>query len=284
VVTYALILPQILPARSRIQTIPQMSIVKPTMVLIWQNLPAGESMPFSVYIANVCSLKKTPPWSSKTCRTMSRSARRHPVTTRQRGPNVRNPLRRERLASVATIQINQPYSTRSAPSVKWWLQTRFASVATLLPAPKAVTSSKGQHQLPRRLGTAMSTAVAKPPTAEVPVPAARGVASRSARPGSAALAESGALGSKGSRSPSARGGCQPDGPQELAPQSPDEDNDGVLKYLPRALVTASTSAADTQPSAIHARDVNCALVPPQWATVSARITERTWSMEKASGP
>jgi len=103
---------------SRNQTIPQISVVKPTMVLIWENLPAGESLPFSEYIANVCSLKKRPPWSSNTCRVMSKSARRHPKMTRQRGPHERTPLCRERLASEATVQINQPYSTRSAPSVK----------------------------------------------------------------------------------------------------------------------------------------------------------------------
>jgi len=130
----------------------------------------------------------------------------------------------------------------------------------------------------------MNMAVAKLPTADVPVPAERVVAGRGARPGAAALAESGPFGSRGSRSPLAGGGCQPDGPHELAPQSPDEDVDGVLRHLPRALVAASSSAADTQPSPIHARDVKCALVPPQWADVSALIKEPTWSMEKASWP
>jgi len=49
----------------------------------------------------------------------------------------------------------------SAPKVKWCEASRLLSDATLPPAPKSVTSSKGQHQLPKMLGKAMQMVVTR---------------------------------------------------------------------------------------------------------------------------
>eukprot|EP00930_Biecheleria_cincta_P039771 TRINITY_DN27308_c0_g1_i1.p2 TRINITY_DN27308_c0_g1~~TRINITY_DN27308_c0_g1_i1.p2 ORF type:complete len:107 (-),score=23.34 TRINITY_DN27308_c0_g1_i1:175-495(-) len=48
-------------------------------------------------------------------------------------------------------------NTTSAPQVKWCDIDRAPSDPTLLRAPKADTSSNGQHQLPRTLGMAIRT-------------------------------------------------------------------------------------------------------------------------------
>jgi len=62
--------------------------------------------------------------------------------------------------SEITYQMRPAKSTTSAPQVKWCEASRFLSDATLPPAPKSVTSSKGQHQLPKMLGRAMQMVVA----------------------------------------------------------------------------------------------------------------------------
>jgi len=80
-----------------------------------------------------------------------------PSATTTNGPHLRNGERCFRpMAALAACQITQPKKAKSAPIVKWWLKTRALEELTLLLAPKAVTSSKGQHQLPRILGIVIS--------------------------------------------------------------------------------------------------------------------------------
>mmetsp|Transcript_1174 Transcript_1174/g.2909 ORF Transcript_1174/g.2909 Transcript_1174/m.2909 type:complete len:208 (+) Transcript_1174:572-1195(+) len=74
---------------------------------------------------------------------------------------------RPRTEPAATVQISHPNSTRFIPTVKWCDASRLSSEATSELAPKAVTSRRGQHQLPHALGRATSKVTREPPAAEV---------------------------------------------------------------------------------------------------------------------
>jgi len=63
--------------------------------------------------------------------------------------------------SEIAYQMRPPKSAISAPQVKWCAASRLLSDATCRLAPKSVTSSSGQHQLPRMLGKAMQMVVAR---------------------------------------------------------------------------------------------------------------------------
>jgi len=142
----------------------------PARVVIWQPLPIGLRVPLSVYIARVCSSKKTPPWSSRMWRIWSTRRSTQPRKTRTNGVQGRELCK----VLVPTCQSRTPKNTKFAPKVKWWLKTRFPSVPTLLPAPKAVTSNNGQHQLPRALGSVIRNVEATAPPLVGPAPSGLG--------------------------------------------------------------------------------------------------------------
>merc|ERR1740117_68412 len=96
------------------------------------------------------------------------------MATRITGPHfAKKPFSNREAAVVdAVYQMAPPKKTRSAPKVMWCESSRFSVDATLLEAPKRPTSNTGQHQVPKRLGRAISSEDSMRPPLETAVTSA----------------------------------------------------------------------------------------------------------------